>query len=74
MPIGWRLERIEHSPEKVALAHGILRSINQTQGILENHLWNIITDGSSRLDSQLNIVKNMDDFMLYGRNLNPREA
>ena len=32
-------------------------------------MWNIITDGGSRLDSQLNIVKNMDDFLLYGRNL-----
>ena len=28
-----------------------------------------MTDGGSRLDSQLNIVKNMDDFLLYGRNM-----
>ena len=28
-----------------------------------------MTDGDSRLDSQLNIVKNMDDFLLYGRNM-----
>ena len=32
-------------------------------------MWNIITDGGSRLDSQLNIVKNMDNFLHYGRNL-----
>ena len=28
-----------------------------------------MTDGDSRLDSQLNIAKNMEDFLLYGRNL-----
>ena len=28
-----------------------------------------MTDGDSRLDSQLNIVKNMDNFLHYGRNL-----
>ena len=30
-------------------------------------LWNILTDVDSRKDSQLNILKNMDDFMLYGK-------
>ena len=30
-------------------------------------LWNIMTDGDSRIDSKLNIVINMDDFLLYGR-------
>ena len=40
------------------------------QGICNRKaLWNIMTDGESRMDSQLNIVKNMDDFLLYGRNL-----
>ena len=40
------------------------------QGICNSAaLWNIMPDGDSRLDSQLNIVKNMDDFLLYGRNL-----
>ena len=28
-----------------------------------------MTDGDSRLDSKLNIVKKMDDFLLYGRSL-----
>ena len=38
------------------------------QGVCNSSsLWNILTDGNSRIDSQLNISKNMDDFMLYGK-------
>ena len=40
------------------------------QGICNSNssaLWNIMTDGDSRKDSKLNIVINMDDFLLYGR-------
>ena len=29
----------------------------------------VLKCGDSRLDSKLNIVKKMDDFLLYGRNL-----
>ena len=28
-------------------------------------LWNILTNGDSRTDFDLNIIKNMDDFLLY---------
>ena len=31
-------------------------------GCNSSSLWNILTDGNSRIDSQLNIFKNMDDF------------
>ena len=30
-------------------------------------LWNSLTDGNRRIDSDLNIIKNMDDSMLYGK-------
>ena len=37
------------------------------QGICNSSaLWNIMTDGDSRIDNERNIVKNMDDFFLYG--------
>ena len=32
-------------------------------------LWNLLTDGDARIDSELNIVKNMDDWMLHARNM-----
>ena len=32
-------------------------------------LWNLLTDGDDRIDSELNIVKNMDDWMLHARNM-----
>ena len=32
-------------------------------------LWNMLRDGDSRIDSELNIVKNMDDWMLFARNM-----
>ena len=32
-------------------------------------LWNMLRDGDSRIDSELNIVKNMDDWMLYARTM-----
>ena len=32
-------------------------------------LWNLLTDGDARLDNKLNIVKNMDDWMLYAKNM-----
>ena len=38
------------------------------QGVCNSSaLWNILTDVDSRKDSQLNILKNMDNFMLYGK-------
>ena len=38
------------------------------QGVcISSALWNILSDGDSRLESQLNILKNVDDFLLYGR-------
>ena len=36
-------------------------------------LWNILTDGNSRLDSKLAILKNMDNFLLYGTTLEDLE-
>ena len=37
------------------------------QGICNSSvLWNIMTDGDSKINSEQNIVKNMDDFLLYG--------
>ena len=41
------------------------------QGICNSAaLWYIMTNGdSSRTDSDLKIVKNMDDWMLYGRDM-----
>ena len=36
-------------------------------------LWNILTDGNSRIDSTLNLIKNMDDWMLHARNLEELE-
>ena len=32
-------------------------------------LWNMLTDSDARIDSELNIVKNMDDWMLHARNM-----
>ena len=32
-----------------------------------------MTDGDSRIASQLNIVKNMDDWMLYTKDMNELE-
>ena len=32
-------------------------------------LWNLLTDGDARIDSKLNIVKNMDDWMSHARNM-----
>ena len=32
-------------------------------------LWNILTDGDARIDTDLNLIKNMDDWMLHARNL-----
>ena len=38
------------------------------QGICNSAaLRNLMTDGDSRIESELNIVKNMDDWMLYAR-------
>ena len=40
------------------------------QGISNSaSLWNILTDGDARIDTELNIVKNMDDWMLHARNM-----
>ena len=40
------------------------------QGICNSaDLWNLMTDGNSRIDSELNLEKNMDDWMLYARDL-----
>ena len=36
-------------------------------------LWNILIDGNARLGSQLAILKNMDDFLLYGVTLEDLE-
>ena len=36
-------------------------------------LWNLMTDGDARIDDELHIVKNMDDWLLYGRNLQELE-
>ena len=36
-------------------------------------LWNILTDGNSRIDESLNLIKNMDDWMLHVRNLDELE-
>ena len=36
-------------------------------------LWNILTDGDARLNSDLAILKNMDDFLLYGVTLEDLE-
>ena len=44
------------------------------QGVCNSSaLWNILTDGNSRIDSELQILKNMDDFMLFGRSLEELE-
>ena len=32
-------------------------------------LWNLLTDGDARIDSKLNIVKNMDVWMSHARNM-----
>ena len=38
------------------------------QGVCNSSaLWNILTDSNSHIDSDLNIIKNMDDSMLYGK-------
>ena len=36
-------------------------------------LWNILTDGNSRIDSELSILKNMDDYLLYGTDMEDLE-
>ena len=36
-------------------------------------LLNILTDGNARLDSEITILKNMDDFLLYGATLEDLE-
>ena len=36
-------------------------------------LWNLMTDGDARVDNELHIVKNMDDWLLYGRDLQELE-
>ena len=62
----------EQSSKLLTIVTNMGRFTNKSlpQGIYNSAaLWNIMTDGDSRLDSQLNIVKNMDDFLLYGRNL-----
>ena len=39
------------------------------QGICDNSaLWNNMTDGDSRIDIQLNLVTNLDEFLVYERN------
>ena len=44
------------------------------QGVCNSSaLWNILTDGNARLDSQLAILNNMDDFLLYGTTLEDLE-
>ena len=44
------------------------------QGVCNSSaLWNILTDGNSRIDSELQILKNMDDFMIYARSLEELE-
>ena len=38
-----------------------------SQGVCNSFsLCNSLTDGDSRIDSKLNIIKNLDDFLLYG--------
>ena len=32
-------------------------------------LWNTLTDGNARIEADLNLIKNMDDWMLHARNL-----
>ena len=36
-------------------------------------MWNILTDGNSRIDEFLNLIKNMYDWMLHARNLEELE-
>ena len=36
-------------------------------------LWYILTDGNARIDADLNLIKNMDDWMLHARNLEELE-
>ena len=36
-------------------------------------LWNILTDGNSRIDSELAILKNMDVYLLYGTDMEDLE-
>ena len=44
------------------------------QGVCNSSaLWNILTDGDSRIDSELGILKNMDDFLLFGKSLDELE-
>ena len=41
-----------------------------SQGISNSaSLWNILTDGDARIDTDLNLIKNMDDWMLHAKNL-----
>ena len=41
-----------------------------TQGISNSaSLWNILTDGDARIDTDLNLIKNIDDGMLHANNL-----
>ena len=40
------------------------------QGVCNSSaLWNILTDGNSRIDRDLAILKNMDDYLLYGTDM-----
>ena len=36
-------------------------------------LWNILTDGNSRIDSELAILQNIDDYLLYGTDMEDLE-
>ena len=44
------------------------------QGVCNSSaLWNILTDGNSRIDSELQILKNMDDFLIFGQDMEELE-
>ena len=44
------------------------------QGVCNSSaLWNILTDGNSRIDSELSILKNMDDYLIHARSLEDLE-
>ena len=62
----------EDSQELLTIVTNMGRVTNKSlpQGISNAaSLWNILTYGDARIDTDFNLIKNMDDWMLHAKNL-----
>ena len=72
-----QIEVYEESSKLMSIVtqYGTYRYTVLGQGICSSQdLFNWITDGNTKLDEQFNVLKNIDDFCVYGRTLEDLEV